>query len=750
MPETLHGIVERITYHNPTSHYAVARLMPTPPPGDTRRQTRTQPGAVTIVGYFPVLGVGESLRILGEWVVHPEYGRQFKVEDHELLVPATAEGIERYLASGAVRGVGPVTARRIVQAFGVDALTVVESSPERLTEVEGIGSVRAETIARAMAEHRDTRDVMIFLQSHGVTPGFAGRIYRHYGRRTVGIIRENPYRLADEVHGIGFRTADRLAARLGVEPISPYRLQAGLRYVLGEASAEGHVYLPRDALVEQTCATLDIDALHVDNALATMADEAGVVIEEAPRTPWPAGDDPGFIGIYLGHLYEAERGAAACLTTLVAECSGLDDPQTIQDEIRRLTATEGQHLSPEQADAVELAFTSGVAVITGGPGTGKTTCINCLLRLFEGQGLRAVLAAPTGRAAKRLTEATGREARTIHRLLEYAYSPDTLTLHFGRDADDPLDAQAVIIDEVSMVDLPLLNHLLQALRPGTRLVLVGDADQLPPVGPGNALRDIIRSGMVPVATLTHIFRQARESLIVVNAHRVNRGEMPILNVKDADFFFVQRDAPEAILEEIIALCSKRLPARVGLDPMCDIQVITPMRRTLIGVDHLNQELQRVLNPRRSGHPELIQGGTTYRLDDKVMQIRNDYEKGVFNGDIGQIVVVDLESGELTVSFPDAAGPREVRYARGELEELVLAYAISVHKSQGSEYPAVVMPVSTQHYVMLQRNLLYTGITRARRLVTLVGTRKALGIAVRNSGVDQRFSRLASRLVAPQR
>ncbi|HSW09487.1 MAG TPA: ATP-dependent RecD-like DNA helicase [Bacillota bacterium] len=750
MSETLQGIVERITYHNPSSHYAVARLMPTPPSGSGRRQARAQPGAVTIVGYFPVLGVGESLRILGEWVVHPEYGRQFKVQAHELLAPTTAEGIERYLASGAVRGVGPVTARRIVQAFGVDALTVVESSPERLTEIEGIGSIRAETIVRAMAEHRDTRDIMIFLQSHGVTPGFAGRIYRHYGRQTVSVVRENPYRLADEVHGIGFRTADRLAANLGVEPTSPYRVRAGLRYVLTEASTEGHVYLPRDVLVEQTCSALGIDNLHVDSTLAAMADDAGVVIEETPHNPWPTGDDPTPAAVYLGHLYEAERGVADSLTTLVADCSVLDDAETIRGEIRRLTAAEGQHLGPEQADAVELAFTSGVAVITGGPGTGKTTCINCLLKLFEGAGLRAALAAPTGRAAKRLAEATGREARTIHRLLEYAYSPDTLTLHFGRDAGDPLDAQAVIVDEVSMVDLPLLDHLLQALRPGTRLVMVGDADQLPPVGPGNALRDIIRSGTVPVATLTHIFRQARESLIVVNAHRVNRGEMPLLNARDGDFFFVERDTPEAILEELITLCSERLPSRVGLDPMSDIQVITPMRRTLIGVDHLNQELQRVLNPRRAGHPELTQGGTTYRLQDKVMQIRNDYEKGVFNGDIGQIAGVDLESGELTVSFPDATGPREIGYDRADLEELVLAYAISVHKSQGSEYPAVVMPVSTQHYVMLQRNLLYTGITRARRLVTLVGTRKALGIAVRNSRVDQRFSRLAGRLAAPRR
>jgi len=748
--ETLQGIVERVTYHHPTSYYAVARLMPTSPPGGGRRQARTQPGAITIVGYFPTLGVGEALRLMGEWVVHPEYGRQFKVQAHELLAPTTAEGIERYLASGAVRGVGPVTARRIVQAFGVDALTVVESSPERLTEIEGIGSVRAETIVRAMAEHRDTRDIMIFLQSHGVTPGFAGRIYRHYGRQTVGVIRENPYRLADEVHGIGFRTADRLASSLGVETTSPYRVRAGLRYVLGEASAEGHVYLPREALVEQTCSTLGIDALQVDNVLTAMADDAGVVIEEAPHSPWPSEDDSPSAAVYLGHLYEAERGVAACLTTLVSECSGLDDPEAIRAEIGHLTAGEGLQLGPEQADAVELAFTSGVAVITGGPGTGKTTCVNCLLRLIEGRGLRAVLAAPTGRAAKRLAEATGREARTIHRLLEYAYSPDTLTLHFGRDADDPLDAQAVIVDEMSMVDLPLLNHLLQALRPGTRLVLVGDADQLPPVGPGNALRDIIRSGMVPVATLTHIFRQARESLIVVNAHRVNRGEMPLVNAKDGDFFFVPRDAPEAILKEIIALCSERLPGKLGLDPVSDIQVITPMRRTLIGVDHLNQELQKVLNPRRSDDQELTQGGTTYRLHDKVMQIRNDYEKGVFNGDIGQIVMVDLESGELMVSFPDAAGTREVRYDRSDLEEVVLAYAISVHKSQGSEYPAVVMPMSTQHYVMLQRNLLYTGITRARRLVTLVGTHKAMAIAVRNSRVDQRFSRLATRLAAPRR
>ncbi len=746
MPETIRGIVERITYHNPENHYTVVRILPAGSTVSSRRRGALEENLVTAVGYFPALNVGESLRLFGEWVVHPEYGRQFRADSHELILPTTVQGIERYLGSGMIRGVGPVTASRLVAAFGERTLEIIEHHPERLTEVEGIGPVRAEVISRSLAEHKDIREIMMFLQSHGVTPGYAARIHRHYGRQTVAVIRENPYRLAEEVFGIGFRTADRIAHSLGIQPTSPYRVRAGIRHLLAEGSTEGHVYLPREALVERAASVLEVEPELVEANLDALAADREVVVEHPEPSPWPREADSG-AAVYLTHLYRAETVVAERLAGLLAERPLFADPVELQSEMRRLAEAAGLELASEQVEAVTLATVSGVVVITGGPGTGKTTAINCLIRLFEGRGLRTLLAAPTGRAARRLAETTGREARTIHRLLEYGYSPETFTLSFGRDADNPLDADAVIVDEASMVDLPLFQHLLLAVRPGTRLVLVGDVDQLPPVGPGNVLRDVIRSGVVPVVRLTEIFRQARESFIVLNAHRVNRGEMPLLNEKTGDFFFLHREGPEVILEEIVNLCARRLPERAGLDPVADVQVLSPMRRTPIGVDNLNLELQRVLNPPRPGLPELPHGGTVYRLGDKVMQIRNNYEKGVFNGDIGQVVEVDLEEGQLAVAFPDAAGVREVRYDRGDLDELVLSYAVSVHKSQGSEYPAVVMPVSTHHYVMLQRNLLYTGITRARRLVVLVGSPRALAIAVRNTRIDLRWSRLAARLTA---
>jgi len=720
--ETLEATVERITFRNTETLYTVARF----------RSDRVLPGrgtSFTAVGAFSSISAGERFRLSGEWTTHPEYGPQFKVDQAEMLLPATEKGLVRYLGSGLIPGIGPVTAQRLVDEFGLEATRIIEQDPGRLTSIEGIGPVKAQRIIEGWRRQQGVREVMVFLQSHGASPAYAMRIFRRYGQQTVEVIRENPYRLADEVFGVGFRTADAIAQQLGIDTESQYRLQAGIRYALDSAQGEGHVYLPREQLISTAATLLGTSPDPVEAALAELLLQGHLVEEQA----WEHRP------VYLAGMLAAEQFVAARLLALSRGSRG--DQQVLGSDDRPLL--EG--LSAGQQEAVLKALEAGVFVLTGGPGTGKTTTLNCLIRLFESRGKRVVLCAPTGRAAKRMAEATGREARTVHRLLEYSYRDGMLG--FQRNERNPVDAGVVVLDEASMLDLTLAHRLLEAIRPGTKLVLVGDADQLPAVGAGSVLRDVISSGVIEVTTLCEVFRQARESAIVVNAHRVNQGEFPHLRGGNEDFFFIERDSPEAALEEIVGLCSRRLPGFGRHHPIQDIQVLSPMRRTVVGVDNLNRQLQAALNPARPGAPEIEYGGATYRTGDKVMQIRNNYDREVYNGDIGLVTRVDAEEGEVVVTYPDQPQDRDVIYERSDLDELVLAYGVSVHKSQGSEYPVVVLPVVTAHYVMLQRNLLYTALTRARRLCVLVGSKKALAIAVRNNQIQTRHTGLARRLVA---
>ncbi len=718
--DLLEGVLERVTYYNDRSMFMVARL-------------RQEGGELcTITGNLPELSAGEKLRLKGEWFQHPEYGRQFRVKACQVVVPQTVVGIRRFLASGLVKGVGPVTAEKIVERFGERALEVIEKQPSLLTHIEGIGDRRAAMISHSLKERREVINVMTFLQGYGVSPGYAARIYRRYGDDTVARVRENPYRLAEDVFGVGFRTADKIALEMGLAPDSPHRLRAALTFLLGQAQEEGHVYLPRPELVSRAVEALggedEISAALVDSQIGLLID-GGQLVGEA------IGDEEA---VYLPGLFYAEKQVAEKLLDLAAGTFPPAAGRPAPGDLRCFNLSEGQQ------KAVDMALETGLLVITGGPGTGKTTTIKTLLDIFRQQGLEVLLAAPTGRAAKRMTEATGLEAKTLHRLLEYAPVEEG-GFRFQRDETRPLRAHVLVVDEVSMVDLPLLWHLLRAVPAGCRLVLVGDVDQLPSVGPGCVLRDIICSGAVPVARLNQVFRQAAESAIVTNAHRVNSGRMPQTDGEAGDFYFLEEAEPEKILDTILDLCARRLPRFRNRDATDDIQVLSPMRRNLLGVDNLNLRLQQELNPPSPARPELRSGGVVFRLGDKVMQIRNNYQKEVFNGDMGRIVHISGEDGEIHVRYPDVGGARDVVYDLTELEELVLSYAVSVHKSQGSEYPVVVLPVVTQHYVMLQRNLLYTAITRARELVVLIGTKKALGITVRNNRVAHRYSRLAYRL-----
>ncbi|HBA55271.1 MAG TPA: ATP-dependent RecD-like DNA helicase [Syntrophorhabdus aromaticivorans] len=720
----LKGEVERITYFNEENNYTIAKM-----------KVRGRHDLVTVVGNFLPVTPGEALRLVGYWDSHPKYGEQFKVLSCESVLPATIKGMERYLGSGMIKGIGPVMAKRLVSTFGEETLAVIESHIERLHEVPGIGEKRVEMIKNAWEEQKEIREVMVFLQGQGVSPAYAVKIYRHYGRDAAKVVSENPYRLAMDIFGIGFITADRIAGKLGIARDSQMRTEAGILYVLNELSDDGHVYYPYKDLLRKCADTLEVEEEKIPYALESIAAERKVVVEDilAPNLRLSASDPRA---VYLAGLHVAELGVAGMLKTL----SGFPKQLrliNIDEAIEWVQRTLRLALSERQVEAVKASVNAKTMVVTGGPGTGKTTIINAIIRIYDKMGQRILLAAPTGRAAKRMTEATGHEAKTIHRLLEY--SPGSAA--FKKNDTNPLEADLVIIDEASMIDTVLMYHFLKAVPAKATLLLVGDVDQLPSVGPGNILKDVIDSESLPTVRLNEIFRQSRESLIIVNAHRINRGLMPV-HASDgahrADFYFLAVEEPEKVVEEIVSLCRDRIPSRFGYNPMTDIQVLTPMHRGVVGVANLNISLQTELN---HGTDELVRGGRTLKTGDKVMQMRNNYDKDVYNGDIGRVATIDRELHEVKVDFDG----RIVAYDHSDLDELTLAYAISVHKSQGSEYPVVIMPVLTQHYMLLQRNLVYTGMTRGKKLVILIGTKKALAIAIKNNKPQKRYSMLRERL-----
>jgi exodeoxyribonuclease V alpha subunit len=715
------GRLERVTYRNPENGFVVARV-----------KARGWPDLVTVVGPLGDPLPGEVLKMQGRWGAHPKFGEQFEVVRYETALPATAAGIEKYLGSGLVKGIGPGLAARIVRVFGAATLEIVDKDPKRLAEVEGIGTLRADRIRVAWGEQREIRNVMLFLQSHGVGPAYAIRIWKRYGTSAVKLLQENPYRLATDVWGIGFLTADRIAGNLGFPPDAPQRAEAGLLYALNRMSDEGHLCAPLSELVRRSAELLEIDGGVMEGAVARVEEAGYLVVDREAREGNPL-EPP----VYLKTLYLAERGVAGRLAGLLRSPCPLRPVETAK-AVPWAEKRLGIELAEGQREALIRAVGEKVLVLTGGPGTGKTTLIRSLLEILSHRTDRIALAAPTGRAAKRMAEATGREAKTIHRLLEWSSQEGD----FQRNEENPLECDLLVLDETSMLDIPLANRLLAAVPPGAKLILVGDGDQLPSVGPGSFLADLVASGVVPVARLSEIFRQARSSRIVVSAHRIRDGLAPERVSREerdtSDFHFIPVAEPERIAATLVSLVKEHIPRRFGLDPMEEIQVLTPMKRGLLGAASLNAILQEALNP---GETLIRRGSRAFRGGDRVMQIRNDYDRDVYNGDIGRVLGLDGETGELEVRFDD----RVVRYAESDLDELIQAYAVTIHKSQGSEYPAVVMPLHTQHYMMLQRNLLYTGVTRGRKLVCIVGSPKALNIAVRNDKTLHRYGRLAERL-----
>jgi exodeoxyribonuclease V alpha subunit len=733
--ETLEGTIDRIVFQGGEGSFTVARFKV-----ERGGQTGTM---VTVVGTLMGVPAGAALRVQGRFETTARFGEQFRIGRYTEVAPQTLDGIRRYLGSGLIKGIGPEFAGRIVERFGIQTLEILDSDPGRISEVSGIGPARAKSIRAAWSAQREVRKVMVFLQGYGVSPAFAARIYKRYGAAAIARVRENPYRLAFDVWGIGFLSADKLAAALGIEKESDVRVEAGVRHVIEESATNGDVFVPRERLVRQAAALLEVTEKLADAAIDRLARAGDVAIDTSIHVGFGALDSGA--AIYDADLYRAERAVCEGLRKLLAGRAAsveIDVPKALAWYEQQAGIT----LARQQAEAVALALSGKVAVVTGGPGVGKTTIVRGIVSILGKKGLRISLAAPTGRAAKRLADQAGVPASTLHRLLEWRPAEGG----FGRNATNPLECDLLVVDEASMLDVRLAADLLAALSPATRLVLVGDVDQLPSVGPGRVLRDVIESNAVPTVRLTEIFRQAAESLIVTNAHRIHDGELPELGASPADgtadkrdFFFVEEDNPVKAALVVRDLVTTRLPRRYGLQPY-DVQVLAPMHRGELGAGNLNQLLQEALT---AGAPGIQRGARQYRVGDKVMQVRNDYDKEVWNGDIGVVVRAETVdgAGALTVRFEERDGDREVEYDSDELDELALAYAATVHKSQGSEYPAVVVPVHTQHFVMLQRNLLYTAVTRGKRLVVLVGSRKALGLAVRNADVALRCSGLAHRL-----
>jgi exodeoxyribonuclease V alpha subunit len=709
--EVLVGNVERVTFHSEESGFCVLRV-----------KARGHRDLVTTTGYAAMISAGEWITATGEWTNDHNHGLQFKARFLKTSEPSSVEGIEKYLGSGMIRGIGPTYAKRLVKMFGKDVFDVIEANPERLREVTGIGPMRAAKITSAWADQKVIREIMVFLHSHTVGTARAVRIFKTYGVEAVQIMSDNPYRLARDIRGIGFRTADTIAEKLGIEKTAMVRLCAGISYALTEAMGQGHCGLPVAELKD-----LAEKLLEVDRALITTALELELVSGTVIADTLGAREC-----IFLGGLYHAEKKIAERLKTLMTRAlpwPAIDTDKALPWIEKRTALT----LAPSQREAIALALGSKMTVITGGPGVGKTTIVNAILLILAAKGVQLLLCAPTGRAAKRMSEATGMEAKTIHRLLEF----DPKAYGFKRDQENPLECDLLVVDESSMVDVSLMQSLVNAIPDAAALLIVGDIDQLPSVGPGQVLADIISSGAVPVVRLTEVFRQAAQSRIITTAHMINQGRIPDLGKVDGetDLYFVPADDPEDAVSKIINLVGKHIPRKFGLDPIRDVQVLCPMNRGGVGARSLNVDLQAALNPNPAAKVERF--GWAFAPGDKVMQIANDYDKDVFNGDIGYIQAVDTVEGELTVNFDG----REVSYLFGELDALVLAYAATIHKSQGSEYPAVVIPVMTQHYAMLQRNLLYTGLTRGKKLVVLVGQRKAIAIAVKNEASRRRWSKL---------
>lgn len=753
MVEQISGSVERITYYNAENGYSVIRIDPDSRAMLPYRYATGRDGLITVVGNLPELNPGEWVRLAGRWVNHAEYGRQFQAEQCEQALPASTEGIKRYLGSGMIRGVGKVMAERIVDKFGEETLDVIDEEPERLLEVLGIGAKRVKSIKKAWHEQKAIKDVMIFLQSHGVSTALAIKIYKKYEDDALRVVQQTPYRLVQDIYGIGFKTADKIARALGLAHDDPGRIEAGIAYTLNRMAEEGHVYVPQEELEPEAAEILGVSIEKIGAVIEALETEAfikreriggngdgGVTYEVGKKRANPAtiAEEEA---VYLTPLYYSEIGVTNRVRRMVEHPTTrlLHAQQRLEGyDVGEVVAkiSHGIQLAPQQVEAIEAALFNKVTILTGGPGTGKTTTLRALLDLLDRAGHSYLLAAPTGRAAKRLAEATGREAKTIHRLLEYKPGEG-----FGRHEHNPLDADMVIVDETSMLDLVLANTLLKAIGPDSHLLLVGDVDQLPSVGAGDVLRDLIASGVTAVIRLETIFRQAANSLIVQNAHRINQGQMPSTPGDAADFFLFVKQDPDELAELIVDIVQRRIPHKFHLDPMEDVQVLSPMYNGSVGVNNLNERLQAALNPPGKGKGERRLGGRVFRVGDKVMQTVNNYDKNVYNGDIGRITAMDPIQQTMTVSVDGAP----VVYDFLEVDELVHAFAVSVHKSQGAEYPCVVMPVVTQHYLMLQRNLLYTAVTRARRLVVLAGTRRAIGIAISNNRVSRRYTALDWRL-----
>lgn len=729
----LQGSIAEVIYHNKENYYTIAVI-------------ENDEEQFTAVGYLPGVDRGRSFRFRGTWKTHPTYGDQFSFTEYQEEMPSSQEGIEGFLSSGLLKGIGKKTAAAIVRRFGGETFDVIEKEPHRLTEVEGIGEKKAAAVSEAFLAHKEFAEITLFFQQFGIAPPYAMKLYKVYGPDTIQAVTENPYQLVDDIFGIGFKKADKIAEKMGIDKNSEYRIESGIKYALWLYVNEGHTYVPQKLFCENTAELLEVGTEQVHEKLVQLAFEGELHIENLE----------GRAVIFSMPYYIAEQNVCKILLSLSR--SDLKPVSLDVDELIAATEREtGILLSENQKYAVKASLRNGVSVITGGPGTGKTTIINTIMKILEHSGFATAIAAPTGRAAKRITETSGYEASTIHRLLEYYYSEGEDTMRFGKNSEDQLEYDAIIIDEASMIDILLMNGLLSAIKPGTRLIVVGDADQLPSVGAGNVLRDMLDSEVIYAVKLTEIFRQAKESLIVVNAHKINQGEYPDCNEKDKDFFLLRQKSEKEMLETIKSLCVKRLPEYYkGCDAVRDMQVLTPVRKGLLGSINLNKELQNVLNPPAEGQEEKVFGDRIFREGDKVMQIKNNYQmewkrledftegQGVFNGDVGYIQTIDREFNEITIVFDDN---RYVRYDFSQLDEIELAYAVTVHKSQGSEFPIVIMPVSWFPPMLATRNLLYTAVTRGKRAVIIVGSENKMHAMVDNNRITDRYSGLAVRLKA---